>query len=176
MFPYNYWYGGYRRRTWSISSHENRTTDPNGWCESLKASKLTLNILLNFRMSVTFHYIWLFVIAIVTLYFCRDSLHWQNKCSLWLPVIFHGISMWPCWGLYIYVYLYIRSHSFIIIISKRRLEKRVLVPLPGPEARQLMFQKHLSDRIATGPVLESGEAVDFQAVCLPTLFLIISLK
>mmetsp|Transcript_18522 Transcript_18522/g.34598 ORF Transcript_18522/g.34598 Transcript_18522/m.34598 type:complete len:509 (+) Transcript_18522:136-1662(+) len=32
----------------------------------------------------------------------------------------------------------------------RRLEKRVMVPLPGPEAREAMIRKHLEDRCAPG--------------------------
>jgi katanin p60 ATPase-containing subunit A1 len=32
----------------------------------------------------------------------------------------------------------------------RRLEKRVMVPLPGPEAREAMIRKHLADRCAPG--------------------------
>lgn len=37
-----------------------------------------------------------------------------------------------------------------------RLEKRVLVPLPGVAARELMFRKHLAERATPG--------IDFQEV------------
>ncbi len=39
----------------------------------------------------------------------------------------------------------------------RRLEKRVLVPLPEAAAREMMFRKHLVDRAVVG--------IDFAAVC-----------
>jgi katanin p60 ATPase-containing subunit A1 len=41
----------------------------------------------------------------------------------------------------------------------RRLEKRVLVPLPEKEARELMFRKHISDRVEI--------SVDFDWVTKP---------
>jgi katanin p60 ATPase-containing subunit A1 len=41
----------------------------------------------------------------------------------------------------------------------RRLEKRVLVPLPEKEARELMFRKHISDRVES--------SVDFDWVTKP---------
>jgi katanin p60 ATPase-containing subunit A1 len=44
----------------------------------------------------------------------------------------------------------------------RRLEKRVLVSLPTPEAREMMFRKHLSDRC--GPAAE----MDFREVARQT--------
>jgi katanin p60 ATPase-containing subunit A1 len=42
----------------------------------------------------------------------------------------------------------------------RRLEKRVLVPLPSMEARELMVRKHLQDR--------SNDSVDFHTVAMQT--------
>ena len=54
----------------------------------------------------------------------------------------------------------------------RRLEKRVLVPLPVPKAREEMFRKHLSDRCrddvdfsAAAQATEGYSGADIELVC-----------
>ena len=51
----------------------------------------------------------------------------------------------------------------------RRLEKRILVPLPGLSARELMFEKILSKcKVATGSGSKAGETIDSKAMAMRT--------